>query len=206
VAKQAAQKEAVDARKKKKVEVAHRKYKKEKEVAQCMKDGERKRDVESKLELEDPTDVDDMVFSEEEESQEVIVTSVKRHDPTATSAGDEQEAARHVAVPAPRKHAVSADAISEREAKRTLSACPSVASPVPSPPAADTAEQAGWSEERTGTRASPGPVPACESQPEDAPPAAPVGESQAKGRGDLLAGQELVRRTPPPPEVRGHGS
>ena len=54
-----------------------------------MKARERKSDVESELELEDPMDVDDMVFSEEEESREVIVTSAERHDPTAMSAGDE---------------------------------------------------------------------------------------------------------------------
>ena len=60
----------MDARNKKKAEVAHQKYKKEKEVARRMKDRERKSDVES----EDPTDVDDMVFFEEEESQEVVVT------------------------------------------------------------------------------------------------------------------------------------
>ena len=33
-----------------------------------MKAGENKSDVESELESEDPTDVDDMVFSKEEES------------------------------------------------------------------------------------------------------------------------------------------
>ena len=43
--------------------MAHRKYKKEKEVARRMKAGERKRDMESELESEDPTNVDDMVFS-----------------------------------------------------------------------------------------------------------------------------------------------
>ena len=35
-----------------------------------------------------------MIFSEEEESQEVIVTSVEPHDPAAMSASDEQEADR----------------------------------------------------------------------------------------------------------------
>ena len=89
MAQQAAQKEAADARKKKKAEVAHRKYKKEKEVARRVKAGERKSDVESKLESEDPTDVDDMIFSEEEESREVIVTLVERRDPAAMFAGDE---------------------------------------------------------------------------------------------------------------------
>ena len=65
---QAAQKEVADTRKKKKAELAHRKYKKEKQVARRVKAWERKSDVESELESEDTTDVDDMVFSEEEES------------------------------------------------------------------------------------------------------------------------------------------
>ena len=55
--------EATDARKKKKAEVAHRKFKKEKEVARCMKVGERKSDVKSELKSKHPRDVDDMVFS-----------------------------------------------------------------------------------------------------------------------------------------------
>ena len=93
VARQAAQKEATDARKKKKAEVAHRKYKKEKEVARRVKARERKSDVEYKLESEDPTDVDDMAFSEEEDSREVVVTSAERCNPMAMSADDEQEAA-----------------------------------------------------------------------------------------------------------------
>ena len=48
--------------------MAQRKYKKEKEIARRMKASEKKSDVKSELESEDPTDVDDMVFSEEEES------------------------------------------------------------------------------------------------------------------------------------------
>ena len=110
MAKQAAQKEVADGRKKK-AEVAHQKYKKEKEVARCMKAGERKSDIESKLESEDPTDVDDMVFSEEEESQEVVVTSAEHCDPTAMSTSDEQEAERCMVVPALRKRVVSTDAV-----------------------------------------------------------------------------------------------
>jgi len=50
---------------------------------------ERRSYVESELVLDDPTDVDDMVFSDEEESWEVVVTSAERRDPTATSAGEE---------------------------------------------------------------------------------------------------------------------
>jgi len=68
--------------------VAHRKYKKVQEVVRCVKAGERKSDVESELESSDPTDVNDMVFSEEE-SREVVVTSVERRDPKAMFAGDE---------------------------------------------------------------------------------------------------------------------
>ena len=38
-----------------------------------MKAGERTSDVESELASDDPTDLDDMVFSDEEESREVVV-------------------------------------------------------------------------------------------------------------------------------------
>ena len=69
--------------------MAQRKYKKEKEIARCVKARENKSDVESELESGDPKDVDDMVFSEEEESREVNVTSAERRDPTATSDADE---------------------------------------------------------------------------------------------------------------------
>ena len=128
-------------------------------VARCVKARECRSDVESELASEDPTNVDDMVFSKEEESWEVVVTSKEHHDPTAMSAGDEQEAERRVVVPAPRKRAASADAVGEREAKRTRSPRPSVASPVPSSPMADAAERARQSEEQTGTHVLVGLVP-----------------------------------------------
>ena len=105
-----------------------------------------------------------MVFSEEEKSQEVIVTSADRRDPAAMSAGVEQEAERCMVVPMPRKRAVSADAIGEREANRTRSPRPLVASPVLSPPTVDATEQARQFEERTGTRASLGLVPVRDPQ------------------------------------------
>ena len=47
------------------------KQEKEQEIARRVKAGERRSDVKSELTLEDPTNVDDMVFSEEEESWEV---------------------------------------------------------------------------------------------------------------------------------------
>ena len=144
--------------------MARRKYEKEKEIARRVKAGENKSDVESELESEDPTEVDDMIFSEEEESQEVVVTFAERHDHAAVSAGGEQEAERRSDVPMLRKRAVSVDATGEREAKQTRSPCPLVASPVSSPPAAGVAEQARWSEERACTHASPGPAPTCDSQ------------------------------------------
>ena len=128
-----------------------------------MKAGENKSDIKSERESEDPIEVDDMIFSEEEESQEVVVTSAERRDPVATSVGDERKAKSHATVPMPRKRAASVDAIGEWEAKRTRSPRPSVVSPVSSPPTADAAEQAGWSEERASTRASPGLVPALDS-------------------------------------------
>ena len=89
-----------------------------------MRAEERRSDVESELASDDPMDLDDMVFSDEEESQEVVVTSVVRHDPTVTSASEEQEATRRAEVPALRKHAASVDAIGERAAKRTRSPRP----------------------------------------------------------------------------------
>ena len=68
------------------------------------------------------------------------------------------------------------------------------------PPAADVVEQAERFEEQTSARVSR------DSQPEDASPPAPVGESRAKGHGDPQAGQEPAGTTLSPAEVRGHGS
>ena len=140
-------------------EVAHQEYKKEKEVARCVKAGERKSDVESELESEDPTDVDDMVFSKEEESQEVIVTSAESRNPTATSASDEREATRRAVASAPKKRVASADDVDKRTTKRTWSPRPFEAASVSLPPVANTAEQTGQSEERAGNCASSGLVP-----------------------------------------------
>ena len=104
-----------------------------------MKAGENRSDVESELKSEDPIEVgDDMIFSEEEQSQEVIVTSAERRDPIAMSVGNEQEAKRRVDVPVPRKRAACADATGEWEAKRTRSLRPSKVSPASSPPAVGT--------------------------------------------------------------------
>ena len=122
-------------------------YEKEKEIARHMKAGENKSDVESELESEDPTEVDDMVFSEKEEIWAVVVTSAGRREPVATLAGNEQEAKRRVVVPMLRKRAASADVAGEREAKRMWSLHPLVASLVSSPPTAGAAEQARWSAE-----------------------------------------------------------
>ena len=159
VARQAAQKEVADARKKKRTKEIQQKQEKEQEIARHVKAEERRSAVESELQSEDPIDVDDMVFSEED-SREVIVTSVEHRNPTVMSAGDEQEAERRVVVPLPRKRAASADAVDEREGKQTRSQRSSVASLVSSLPAADAAEQAGRFEERASTHASLGPVPA----------------------------------------------
>ena len=59
----------------------------EKEVARCVRAGERRSDIELELVSDDPTNLDDMVFSDEEESQEVVVTSAEHRDPVATSTG-----------------------------------------------------------------------------------------------------------------------
>ena len=128
---QAAQKEAADARKMKKAKEAQRKH--EKEITQRVRAGENRSDVESELESEDPTEVEnDMIFSEEEESREVVATSTKRRDPAAMSTGGEQEAERRGDVPMPRKRAASAVVAGKWEVNRTRSPRPSVASTVKS--------------------------------------------------------------------------
>ena len=124
-----------------------------------MKAGECRSDVESELTSDNPTDLDNMVFSDKDKSQEVVVTSVVHHDPVATSVGEEQEAAWRVEVPASWKRAASVDAIGERVLKRMRSPRPSVVPPVPSPPAADAAGRAERFEERTGARVVTGSVP-----------------------------------------------
>ena len=63
--------------------------------------------------------MDDIVFSEEEGSREVVVTSAEHRVPAATSAGDEQEVTRCAMASALRKHAASVDAFSERSVKQT---------------------------------------------------------------------------------------
>jgi len=104
----------VDAKKKKKAQEAWRKHEKEKEIARRVKAGENRSDVESKIESEDPIEVgNDMTFSEEEESREVVGTSAERHDPTAVSSSGEREAERRGDVPMPRKRAASVDAVGE---------------------------------------------------------------------------------------------
>ena len=86
--RQAAQKKAVIERKRKKAEEARWKHEKEMEIAQRVRARENRRDVESKLESEDSIEVgDDMIFSEEEESREVVATLVEHRYPVAASAG-----------------------------------------------------------------------------------------------------------------------
>ena len=145
-----------------------------------MRAGECRSDIESELASDDPTGVDDLVFSDEEESQEVVVTSAERHDPTATTVGEEQEA---TAIPALRKCAASMDAIGGRAAKRTRSPRPLAVSPVPSSLMADAVEQAGLSEERTCPCASPGPMPMCDLRPGETLPAMDVVEQAGWSEG-----------------------
>ena len=94
--------------------------------------GENRSDVELELESKDPTKVEGGMFFSEEESREVVATSAECRDPVAASASCKQEAERHCNVSTPRKRAASVDAVGEREAKRTWSPRPSVASPVSS--------------------------------------------------------------------------
>ena len=134
-----------------------------------MRAGECASDVELELALDDPMDLDAMVFSDKE-GREVVATSAVCRDPAATSAGEEQEAARRAEVPSSRKRAASADAIGERVAKRTRSSRPSAALPAPSSPVADAAGRAGRSKEWPDDRAATEPVPTPNLRPEEAPP------------------------------------
>ena len=88
-------------------------------IARCVRARENKSDVESELESEDPTKMgDDVISSEDEEGQEVIVTLVEHREPTATSTSSGWDVGSHGDVPPSRKHAASSNAIGEREVKR----------------------------------------------------------------------------------------
>ena len=78
---------------------------------------------------------DDVISSEDEGGQDVIATSMEHREPMVASAGSGREAERHGDVLTPRKHVVSSDVVSEREAKRTWFPHPSEVSPALSPPA-----------------------------------------------------------------------
>ena len=133
---QAALKEVADAKKKKRAEKARRKHEREMEITRWVRAGESRGDVEAELESEDPMEVgDDVRSSEDGGGQSVVVTSVERRKPTATSAGGGREAERCGDTPAPRKRAVSLNAVGEREAKRMRSPCPLEASLALPPPA-----------------------------------------------------------------------
>ena len=176
-----------DARKKKRTKEVQRKEERKKEVARRVRAGERRSDVESELASDDPTDLDDMVFSDEEESREVIVTSVVCRNRTATSAGEEQEATRRAEVPTSRKRAASADVVGERAVKQMRSPCLSAVSPVLLSPVADAAEGARQFEEWTGARAATGPVPTPDLQPEEAPPVVGAVEKSGQSEGQTGA-------------------
>ena len=158
-------------RKKKQAKKARQKHEKEMEIAQRVRAGENKSDVES----EDPTEVGDDVISIEEEGGREVMTSTVRREPTAASASGGREAERRGDVPTPRKRATSSDDVGEREVKRTWSPRPSEASSALSPPALGVARQARRSAERARTSASSGLAPVCDPQQGDAPLATPVG-------------------------------
>lgn len=177
MARQTAQKNVAKARKKKKNKEILRKQEKEQEIVRRTRAREGRSNVESELVSDNPTDLDDMVFSDEGESGGVVATSAERRDIATSSAGDELVAMCHAADPLSRKHAASADVIGERALKRMRSPCPLTASLALSPPIADVAKQGGWSaEEWTNTQASLRLVLMHDSQPGEDLPAAGVVE------------------------------
>ena len=121
MARQTAQKKVAEARKKKKNKEILWKQEKEQEIARRTRAEERRSDVESELTSDDPTDPDDMVFSDEEERGEVVATSAEHRDTAMSSAGDELGIARRAVDASSRKRAASVDVIGERAPKRTRS-------------------------------------------------------------------------------------
>ena len=165
--------EAAVEKKKKRAEKARKKHEKEMEIAQRVRAKENRSDIESELESEDPTEMgDDMISSEDERGEEVVVTSVEHREPTATSASGVWDAERHDDVPMLRKRATSSDTIGEWEAKWTRSSCPSEVSSALSPPAPG---QVRRSEEQAHTYAFSRPTSACDPQQGDALLVASVG-------------------------------
>ena len=99
-ARQAALKEAMVAKKKKRAEKAWRRHEKENEIAWQVWADENRSDVEAELELEEPTETGgDASTSEDDGDRGVIVTSVERRAPTAASIGGGWDTERHDDVP-----------------------------------------------------------------------------------------------------------
>ena len=83
--RQAALKEVVDAKKKKRAEKAQRRYEKEKEIARWVWAEENRSDVEAELESKEPTELGGDASSSEDGGRSVVVTSAERREPMATS-------------------------------------------------------------------------------------------------------------------------
>ncbi|XP_066388112.1 uncharacterized protein [Miscanthus floridulus] len=125
-----------------------------------------------------------MVFSDEEESGEVVATSAERRDTATSSAGDELVAGRRAADPSSRKRTASTDIIGERAPKRTQSPRRLAALPTPSPPVVDVAEQGGRSAEGwSDTRTLLGSVPMHDSRRGEDLPAVGVAEHVGQSKG-----------------------
>ena len=121
-ARQAALKEAVVAKKKKRAKKAPRRHEKEKEIARRVRSGENRSDMEAELESEEPTELGgDMSTFEDEGYWGIVVTSVERREPMVASTSGGWDVLRHSDVPASRKHAMSSNTAIEREAKWTRS-------------------------------------------------------------------------------------
>jgi len=109
--RQAAQREATLAKKKKKVKKARRRFDKEKEITQRVRGGKSQSDMEAELESEEPTEMgDDTSASEDEEVRGTVVTSVEHHEPTTMSIGRRRDVETHSDIPELRKRTVREDA------------------------------------------------------------------------------------------------
>ena len=110
MALQAAQKEAVDAKKKKRAEKARRRHEKETDIARRVRAGENRSDMEAELESEEPMEMGgDTSTSKDEGDRGIIMTSVERHEPTATFVSGGWDMEKRGDVLESRKRATSED-------------------------------------------------------------------------------------------------
>ena len=116
--RQAAQREAALAKKKKKTAKVRRRFEKEKEINRRLHGGEHREEVDVERESEEPTETgDDTSSSKDEGDRGAVVTLVERCEPMATPISGGHGTKTRGDVPESRKCATSEDAALKREEK-----------------------------------------------------------------------------------------